>query len=129
MKNWDAPVYGFYTPIPNIIHHDGRRCHVFECMAIGCGIQIRRFLDTNDRGSTSNLRGHAKRCWGDEAFNKAYELKDVVKVREAVGAARNSPNGNIVAMFAKLVGLGAATVRYMHRQHNTEESRYGYQPH
>jgi hypothetical protein len=126
MKSWDAPVYGFYGSIPDVIHHNGRRCHVFKCAAVGCGAKIRHFLDMNDRGSTSNLRLHAKRCWGDEAFDKAYELKDLAKVREAVGRAKNSPNGNIVAMFAKSEGSGA--VRYMHRQHTTEESRYEYLP-
>jgi hypothetical protein len=126
MKSWDAPVYGFYMPIPDIIYHNGRRSHVFKCAAVGCGTKVRRYLDTNDRGSTSNLRLHAKRCWGDEAFNKANELKDVAKVREAVGKARNSPNGNIEAMFTKSEGSGA--VRYMHRQHTTKEARYEYLP-
>ena len=126
MKSWDAPVYGFYAPTPDIIHHNSRRCHIFKCAAVGCGSGIRRFLDTNDRRSTSNLRAHAKKCWGDEAFYKACESKDVAKVRETVEKAKNSPNGNIAAMFAKLEGSGA--VCYMHRQHTTEESRYDYLP-
>ncbi|KIL54666.1 hypothetical protein M378DRAFT_18675 [Amanita muscaria Koide BX008] len=103
MKGWDAPVYGFYEPIPDIVYADGnRRCHVFK-------------------GSTSNLRAHSKKCWGLEAFEKADEMKDLAKVREVVNKAKNSPNRNIVTMFARLEAKGV--VSYMHRQHTSEEVR------
>jgi hypothetical protein len=120
MKSWDAPIYTFYDPIPTIEEVDGRRCHTFKCTAVGCKQKIRHFLDKNDKGSTSNLRSHAKRCWGEDAFNKAYEVKNLGQVRVALGKLKNSPNGNIAAMFSNLEGKGV--VSYMHRQHTSEES-------
>jgi len=45
--------------------------HVFECAAGKCkarnGRDVRRFLDKGDAKSTSNMRKHAKGCWGEEA--------------------------------------------------------------
>ncbi|KIL57330.1 hypothetical protein M378DRAFT_16332 [Amanita muscaria Koide BX008] len=121
MKGFNAPVYGFYEPIPAIVKVNGRRCHVFACAAVGCGQKIKRYLDKNDKCSTSNLRSHSKKCWGEEAFEKAHEVKDLAKIREVVGRAKNSPNGNVAAMFACSEGKGI--VSYMHRQHTTEEAR------
>ena len=77
MKTWDTPVYAFYEPISTIEVVGGHQCHVFKCTAVGCKHKIRHFLDTNDNGSTSNLRSHLKKCWGNEAFEKVYKVKDV----------------------------------------------------
>jgi hypothetical protein len=121
MKTWDAPIYGLYEPIPDIQEVNNRRSHVFKCAAVGCNYRVKRYLDTNDRGSTSNLRSHAKKCWGIEAFEKACAVKVLSQVREVVGKLKNMPNGNIAAMFSNLEGKGVVT--YMHRQHTTEEAR------
>lgn len=121
MNSWDSPVYGLYEPIPSIEEVDGHRCHVFKCAAVGCNHKIRRYLDTNDKGSTSNLRTHAKKCWGDEALAKVYDVKDLKKVREVVGKLKNAPNSNITSMFSNLEGKGVVT--YMHRQHTLQETR------
>lgn len=121
MTAWDAPVYAFYEPIPAIEVVGSRRCHVFKCTAVGCTQKIRRFLDTNDKGSTSNLRSHSKKCWGEEAFAKAYEVKNVVHVRAALSKLKSAPNGNIAAIFSNMESKGV--VSYMHRQHTAEESR------
>lgn len=121
MAGWDAPVYGFYEPMPKIKVIDGRRCHIFSCAATGCGVTIRRYLDTNDKGSTSNLRNHSRKCWGDKVFSTAYEMKDVGKVREVVEKLKASPNGNIAKMFASAEGKGVQS--YSTRQHTAEESR------
>jgi hypothetical protein len=106
MKTRDAPVYAFYDPIPAIEELHGRQCHVFKCTTVGCKQKVRHFLDTNDKGSTSNLRSHSKRCWGEEAFIKVYEVKDVDQVQLALGKLKNSPNGNIAAIFLNLKGRG-----------------------
>ncbi|KAG6821930.1 hypothetical protein H0H92_016061, partial [Tricholoma furcatifolium] len=104
-----------------IEENKGRRCHVFVCAAVGCGHRIRRYLDTNDKGSTSNLRSHAQKCWGSEAFEEAYKTKDIKKVREVVEKFKSAPDGNLVSMFAKLGAKGV--VSYSHRQHTEYETR------
>ena len=121
MKTWDAPVYAFYDPIPIIEEISGHRCHTFKCTAVGCKQKIRCFLDMNDKGSTSNLRSHSRRCWGKDAFKKAYEVKNVHQVQVALGKLKNSPNGNIAAIFSNLEGKGV--VSYMHHQHSSQETQ------
>ena len=71
MRSWDAPVYGFYEPIPEIEEVGGRRCHVFICAAAGCRHKIRRYLDTHDKASTSALRNHSEKCWDSPNGNVA----------------------------------------------------------
>jgi hypothetical protein len=126
MKTWDSPIYGFYEPIPEIEDVNKCQSHVFQCAAVGCHHKVRHYLNTNDKGSTSNLLNHAKKCWGDEAFEKVYDMKDLSWVWEVVGKLKNVPNGNIAAMFSNLDAKGVVT--YMHRQHTTEEARYGHSP-
>ena len=96
MRTWDSPIYGFYEPIPEIEEVGGRRCHVFICAAAGCRHRVRRYLDTHDKRSTSNLRTHSKKCWGD-VFKEIYEIKNLKRVRAAVSKLKNSPNGNVAA--------------------------------
>ncbi|KAH9955648.1 hypothetical protein BC827DRAFT_1100716, partial [Russula dissimulans] len=116
MKTWDAPVYAFYDPIPAIEENCGCQCHVFKCTAVGCKQKVRHFLDTNDKGSTSNLRSHSKKCWGKEVFTKVCGPG-----ASGIGQAENSPNGNIAVIFLNLKGRGV--VSYMHCQHTSEETQ------
>lgn len=102
MRSWDAPIYGFYEPVPEIEEVGDRRCHVFICAAAGCRHKIRRYLDAHDKGSTSGLRDHSEKCWG-EVFRNAYEMKDLKSVQAAVGKFIKSPNGNVTA---KKIGYG-----------------------
>ncbi|KAF8960089.1 hypothetical protein BDZ97DRAFT_1761045 [Flammula alnicola] len=58
-KDWDAPIYVFFKPMPSVEYINGRKAHVFECGASQCRCRtrfVRRFLDTGDAKSTSNLR-------------------------------------------------------------------------
>lgn len=66
MKEWVSPIYAFFYPMPKIVEEDGRRAQVFKCSRRGCQTLIRRYLDTKDARSSSNLRKHACKCWGDE---------------------------------------------------------------
>lgn len=76
-KDWTAPIYAFFKSDPIIEHIDGRRAHVFVCTAKTCkargkfGRNVRRYLDTGDSKSTSNMRRHAKICWGEETIAAA----------------------------------------------------------
>ena len=47
-----------------------------RCMGKGNGRMVRRYLDTGDAKSTSNLRKHAKICWGEEAVTVADKTRD-----------------------------------------------------
>ena len=79
-KEWDSPIYIFFRPLPTIEYVGTRKAHVFYCAASCCRCRtrtIRRFLDTSDAKSTSNLRRHARVCWGEEAVVAADETSNV----------------------------------------------------
>jgi len=123
MKRWDAPVYVFFKPIPAIEYFDNRKAHVFECGATSCRQKtkyIRRFLYTGDTSSTSNLRCHAKVCWGEEAVTAADRTGSTATACKAL-ANQSGTDGSITAAF-ECVGKGKVT--YSHRQHTKAESRY-----
>ena len=107
----------------------GRRCHEFICSAPVCkgnGSErrvVRRFLDTGDKGSTSNMRKHAKHCWGDDIIKKADEAREeltIDSIREGLAEAKKGQDGSIVAFFDR---KGKGKVKYMLRQHTYEEAR------
>ena len=101
---------------------------MFECNAKTCkgkGLNrrhVRRFLDTPDGKSTSNLRRHAKICWGEEAVAGADAAKSHGAAREIVEKSSRMPDGSITAMFERVKGKGKVT--YSHKQHTKTESRY-----
>jgi hypothetical protein len=67
-KKWDAPIYVFFKPSATIEYVGKCKAHVFECAAACCCCKskfIQWFL------YTSNMRRHAKVCWGDEAVTAA----------------------------------------------------------
>ena len=120
LKNdWNAPIYAFFEAVPNVEYHDGRRFHEFLCAAKGCHKKIRRYLDTKDSKSTSNLRKHAKQCWGPEAVDEADRIKDAEAAREAV-TKQVSRSGSITHSFERR-GKGKAT--YSHRRHTRTETK------
>jgi hypothetical protein len=122
MKRWDAPVYVFFRPTPAIVYVEGRKVHVFECAASHCKCKtryVRRYVDTGDNSSTSNLRRHATRCWGDEAVAAADKTRTVKIAREAL-ADKKEVDGSITAAFER---AGKGKVTYSHRQHTTIEAR------
>ena len=122
-KEWDAPIYVFFKPLPAIEYVDNRKAHIFQCAAIRCRARtrfVRRFLDTGDATSTSNLRRHAKACWGEEAVAAADGTRDVKTARSAIQNYK-SLDGSITAAFQR---LGRGTVTYSHRQFTKVEARY-----
>ena len=97
---------------------------MFECAATHCkgkinGPMVCRYLDTGDAKSTSNLRKHAKICWGEEAVAAADNTKDVNAAREALGKMK-SVDSLITAAFER---IAKTKVTYSHRQHTTTEAR------
>ena len=81
---------------------------------------MRRYLDTGDAKSMSNLRKHAKICWGEEAVAAADNTKNVGAAREALGKMR-LVNGSITAAFER---TSKGKITYSHHQHTTTEARY-----
>jgi hypothetical protein len=127
-QTWNSPIYAFFEPRPKITVVKGRRSHEFICSAVVCKGNgsdrrvVRRFLDTADKGSTSNMRKHAKHCWGDDIIKKADEAKDeltIENIRKSLAEA-TIQDGSIVACFDR---KGKAKVKYMTRQYTYEESR------
>ncbi|PPR01789.1 hypothetical protein CVT24_001704 [Panaeolus cyanescens] len=116
MKKWNSPIYAFYHPTPAIGHENGHRYHEFKCYAKSCKKKIRRFLNKGDAGSTSNLRKHAKRCWGEDAIENAKSAKGLKEAREIID---KTPNGSLAAAFA----AQNTELSYSHRQHTTSETR------
>jgi hypothetical protein len=100
---------------------NGHHVHTFICASTHCHGTTRNFrcfLDTGDANSTSNLRGHAIKCWGRENVKSACgcpadEIREVTK--------GISPSGSIMAAFE---WKGKGKVSYSHRQHTRMETRY-----
>ncbi len=118
MSQWNSPIYAFFEARPTIEYVEGRRTHVFKCLARGCGQKIRRYLDSKDRSSTGNLRRHARSCWGEETVDKACEAVNIEEARaHVVGSLLR--NGTITASFKRKTGK----VTYSHRPHTKAETR------
>ncbi|KAG1871906.1 hypothetical protein C8R48DRAFT_574158, partial [Suillus tomentosus] len=118
-KDWIAPIYSFFNPVPVIGHVNGRRFHAFSCCAKGCNQSIRRFLDKADAKSTSNMRKHAKKCWGRETVEIVDKAKNATVARESIIEPLHT-TGSITAAFER---KGKGKVTYSHRQHTKTESR------
>ncbi|RPD69056.1 hypothetical protein L226DRAFT_472479, partial [Lentinus tigrinus ALCF2SS1-7] len=80
-KKWKAAIYGLFSTEIRAEIIDGERCHVFKCSR--CGHEVNRFLSTKDRGSTSNLRGHAQGCWGEDVVKRLESTKNFSESRKA----------------------------------------------
>ncbi|KAH8995598.1 hypothetical protein EDB92DRAFT_1757822, partial [Lactarius akahatsu] len=120
-KEWDSPIYVFFKPLPSIEYVDARKAHVFKCGARQCHSQHRlvpQFLDKSAAKSTSNLRRHAKVCWGVEAVAAADATQDVNTACNAL-ANHKKIDGSITAMFRH---IGKGTVTYSHCQHMRAEA-------
>jgi hypothetical protein len=117
-----APIYAFFDPTPMIGYEDGRRFHTFRCAARECKQKIRgvrRFLDKGDAKSTSNMRKHAKKCWGDEIVALADNADNANEVRNTTIKSYLEPQ-SIIAAFER---RNKDKVTYSHKQHTTTEAR------
>lgn len=93
-------------------YYDGRLFHFFPCGARKCKTAlggVRRYQDTKDKSSTTNLKHHAIGCFGEDAVNNAMKGKDA-----------GANNGSIYAAFAR---QGQQPVHYSHRTHTNPEVR------
>ena len=117
-------MYVFFKQMLSIEYIKDRHVHVFECAAACCmgkinGRMVHRYLDTRDAKSTSNLRKHAKICWGEEAVAAADNTRDVRATREALKKIK-TVDSSITQAFQR---IAKGKVTYSHRQHTTTEAR------
>ena len=115
-KEWSSLVYPFIKV--EVVHSDRRRVHQFCCRAHHCKVKIRRFLDTKDLKSTSNLCKHVKSCWGVDVMSAADDANNTndVQVKIINGILQN---GLITKAF-KRKGKGRT---YSNRPHMPAETR------
>ena len=119
MKEWNSPVYSFFTPVPDIEYINKQHCHLFGCLAKGCKHKVWQYLDISDKVSTGNMRKHVRSCWGEDI------LKTICKAKTLTAACNGVKNytdkGSITATF-KQKGKGKPT--YSHKQHTQAETKY-----
>ena len=122
-KEWTAPIYAFFHATPVVKYISARRVHGFQCLAKQCmaknGREVRRYLDTSDRKSTSNLRKHAKVCWGSEEIDAADQTKNADAARRVIDVSKFK-DGTLTASFMR---IGKGKITYSHRQRNVTETR------
>jgi hypothetical protein len=124
-KDWNSPIYAFFQLTPLINHIDGHCLHIFECNAKHCkgkgqnGRHVQQYLDMGDAKSTSNMRRHAKICWGEEMVAAASQTKDIHAARDAMATAKPK-DGSITAVYDR---IGKEKVTFSHHQHTKTESR------
>ena len=122
MKEWMAPIYAFFEPMPVVEYVDNRRCHIFQCAASECKHKLRgvcQFLDKGDAKSTSNMRKLAKKCWGDEVVASVDKAKNAHEVCATTVKGALDPQ-LITATFER---KGKGKVKYSHRQHTKTKAR------
>lgn len=86
---------------------------------MGRSRDVRRYLDKKDANSTSNMRKHARKCWGDDVVKAADNAKTADEVREIT--IRGALNAQSLKAAFERTGKGKVT--YSHRQHTKTESR------
>ncbi len=100
--------------------------HAFICNAKTCkakgrfGHNVWRYLDTGDSKSTSNLRRHAKGCWGEEAITAADRAEDADAARMVL-RDRGAQNSSITSAFQR---IGKAPMMYSNHQLTKTETQY-----
>lgn len=70
---------------------------------------MRRYLDKGDRNSTSNLRKHAKVCWGDETVAAADATRDIDAAREIL--IKSNIRDGILSLFNPFLTFNSNTQR------------------
>ncbi|KAJ3965122.1 hypothetical protein EV361DRAFT_763883, partial [Lentinula raphanica] len=92
-----SSVYAFFDAEPEIEFENDEvspEYLVFRCSH--CGTKIRQGINTSDKGSTGNVSRHARKCWGDEAFNAAKD-SSLEKARAAVRTFGKKSQGKLTA--------------------------------
>ncbi|KAG6839135.1 hypothetical protein C0991_005489, partial [Blastosporella zonata] len=101
-KTYKSPIYVFFLP-PVYLRDHGKEFHVFECAAKDCkctgGRLVKRNMNTANATSTSNLRQHALRCWGEDVVKAAMDVKSIHEAREVLKDKKNLKQSSIRVAF------------------------------
>ena len=122
MKEWTTPVYAFFHPQPTAVKVDGQQAYEFKCAAQGCKVKVRRYTDTKDAQSTSNLRKHVRVCkgWGNDILKAADLAKNTNEVKAKL-IGQFLRDGTIMAVFER---SGKGKITYSNCQDTREETQY-----
>ena len=111
-KTYKSPIYVFYLP-PVFKVENGKRYQVFRCAAKQCftlgGHVIKRNMDTTDATSTSNLKAHAKKCFGDEAVAAASGVRNLRVARDVMKDKINLKRSGSLAVAFERAGQQRVT--------------------
>ena len=118
-REWNSPIYTFFSPSPAIEYVGGRHSHVFRCAAKGCGKTVCRFLDKSNARSTGNLHKHVGKCWGEDVLHQVFEFGNVKAAHEAVKSF--TENRSITVAFEQ---KNKEQVQFSHRPHKKWQTRY-----
>ena len=119
MKDWNSPVYAFFSPVPKIEYINNQQTHAFQCLAKGCKHKVQQYLDKGDKGSMSNMWRHACLCGGETAVDDVTNGQNLETTCEIV--RNHTEQGTISATFKQ---KGKTTVTYSHRQHTCTETKF-----
>jgi len=97
MKDWTSSIYACFAPVPEITYSEGRHSHVFKCLGKSCRASMWRFLDTGDKGSTTNMWKHARKCWGKDFVNTIDEAASLEVAHDI--SKKFTLNGTITTVF------------------------------
>ncbi|KAG2145265.1 hypothetical protein DEU56DRAFT_910384 [Suillus clintonianus] len=110
-KTWCSVVYTFFKlDAVAVQYHNGHLVHFFPCGAHKCKLSVggvRRFQDSKDKSSTTNLRHHANGCWGKEAVDCAFNGRKVP-----------ATSGSVFSAFAR---KGQQPVRHTYQMHTSNK--------
>ncbi|KAL1740724.1 hypothetical protein HDZ31DRAFT_46927, partial [Schizophyllum fasciatum] len=124
LPKWTSPIYAFFQPMPEVEYIEGkdgktRTAHTFTCYNKGCTKRVRRYLDTSDRVSTSNLQNHAISCWGKAAVEAAKMRGSAKEARDSVTTPVKR-DGDIKLAFER---KGKGKITYSTRPHTKTETK------
>ncbi|KAF9471925.1 hypothetical protein BDN70DRAFT_819381, partial [Pholiota conissans] len=125
-KDWTSYIYAFFKPDPLIEFVNGRECHAFVCVICvathckGWTRHVRRYLDTSDAKSISNLKTHAVKCWSEDVVAAASRAEKGT-VRETIRKVGGQLQPEVLTAKFKRDGMGPVT--YSHMQHTKKETK------
>ncbi|KAJ7937979.1 hypothetical protein B0H13DRAFT_2302081 [Mycena leptocephala] len=97
--NWTAPIYSFFKPPTLEFDHNDRPYHMFRCASTTCQFDskgVKRFADTSDSTGTSNLKKHARKCFGEATVDAALQGAKLdthdSSIHAAFGHQNSKPN-------------------------------------
>ncbi|KAK7007068.1 hypothetical protein R3P38DRAFT_3325551 [Favolaschia claudopus] len=112
-KAWTSTIYAFFDGEVGIEYRNGKTHHVFTCAARGCAHKIFRNQSTQDRNSTTNLRKHALKCWGEENVKAAAEVASLDHARRLLKKNAGTKNQKLTDIFRHHAATGGESFSHV----------------